>query len=130
MRIVYNLVILKDLSKGTVDSWLTYRLCGGLSRGPHVTDVTNASRTMLMSLHTLNWDDSLCKFFNIPRSALPEIKSSSEVYGLLEVGPMKGIPISGCLGDQQSALVGQGCLQPGMVKNTYGTGCFMVYYFN
>jgi glycerol kinase len=83
-----------------------------------------------MSLHTLNWDDSLCKFFNIPRSALPEIKSSSEVYGLLEVGPMKGIPISGCLGDQQSALVGQGCLQPGMVKNTYGTGCFMVYYFN
>lgn len=85
---------------------------------------------MLMSLHTLNWDDSLCKFFNIPSSALPEIKSSSEVYGLLDDGPLKGIPISGCLGDQQSALVGQRCLKPGMVKNTYGTGCFMVLFIN
>jgi glycerol kinase len=81
-----------------------------------------------MSLHTMSWDDSLCNFFNIPRSALPEIKSSSEVYGLVDVGPLKGIPISGCLGDQQSALVGQGCLIPGMVKNTYGTGCFMVFF--
>jgi glycerol kinase len=83
---------------------------------------------MLMSLETLNWDDSLCKFFDIPKAALPQIKSSSEVYGLMEEGQLKGIPISGCLGDQQSALVGQGCLKPGMVKNTYGTGCFMVYF--
>lgn len=112
---------------GTVDSWLMYRLCGGLDGGPHVTDVTNASRTMLMNLETLDWDPDLLKFFQIPPNVLPNIQSSSQIYGKLADGPLAGLPISGCLGDQQAALVGQGCLQPGDVKNTYGTGCFMLY---
>ena len=97
-----------------------------MSVGPHVTDVTNASRTMLMNLKTLDWDQKLCNFFKIPLNILPKIKSSAEVYGTLSQGALIGTPISGCLGDQQSALVGQHCLKPGMVKNTYGTGCFMV----
>jgi glycerol kinase len=109
---------------GTVDSWLLYKLCKG---NPHITDVSNASRTMLMSLKELKWDPELLNFFDIPASILPEIRSSSEVYGEINDGPLKGTPISGCLGDQQAALVGQRCLEPGTVKNTYGTGCFMLY---
>lgn len=112
------------LALGTVDSWIVWRLTAGAS---HVTDVTNASRTMLMDVRSLRWDDSLCQFFGVPRAALPEIRSSSEQYGSVADGaPFKGVPIAGCLGDQQAALVGQLCLRPGLAKNTYGTGCFML----
>lgn len=97
---------------GTVDSWLIWNLTNGI----HVTDVTNASRTMLMNIDTLKWDPFLLKFFDVDASVLPSIKSSSEVYGLIESGPLKGIPLSGCLGDQQSALVGQQCLEQGQVR--------------
>lgn len=107
---------------GTVDSWLIWNLAG-----THVTDVTNASRTMLMSLDTLDYSDRLLSFFGIPRSCLPRIASSSEIYGHFRDGPLKGVPISGCLGDQQAALVGQRCWEPGSAKSTYGTGCFMLY---
>ncbi|KXS19324.1 glycerol kinase-like protein [Gonapodya prolifera JEL478] len=115
------------LKFGTVDSWLIYQLTGGASKGVHVTDVTNASRTMLMSLESLEWDSELCEFFAIDKSCLPAIRSSAEVYGTFASGPLEGVPIAGCLGDQQAALVGQRCFQPGEVKNTYGTGCFMLH---
>lgn len=101
---------------GTVDSWLIWNLTGGKNGGVHVTDVTNASRTMLMNIETLKWDPVLLKFFDISSNILPAIKSSSEVYGFVKEGPLAGIPISGCLGDQQSALVGQQCLQRGQVR--------------
>lgn len=116
----------RRLMFGTIDSWLIYKLTGGTSNGVHVTDVTNASRTMLMNLRTLKWDDDICNFFNIDKAVLPEIKSSAEIYGYLKKGSLKGIPISGCLGDQQAALVGQFCFEKGQLKNTYGTGCFML----
>jgi glycerol kinase len=112
---------------GTVDSWLVWNLTGGSNGGRFVTDVTNASRTMLMNIHTLKWDEHLCKFFNIPMHVLPEICTSSEIYGHLVDTVLKDVPISGILGDQQAALVGQGCLSRGQVKNTYGTGCFLLY---
>ncbi|XP_046456345.1 glycerol kinase-like isoform X1 [Daphnia pulex] len=112
---------------GTVDTWLIWNLTGGVKGGLHLTDVTNASRTMLMNLETLNWDPYLLKFFNIPTSILPEIRSSSEIYGFLTSTPLGGTPISGCLGDQQSALIGQLCLEPGQAKMTYGTGGFLLY---
>ncbi|XP_049886227.1 glycerol kinase [Pectinophora gossypiella] len=112
---------------GTVDTWLIWNLTGGLNGGKHITDVTNASRTMLMNIENLNWDPLLLKFFEIPKSVLPDIKSSSEVYGHIADGCLKGIPVSGCLGDQQAALVGQMCLQKGLAKATYGTGCFVLY---
>ena len=109
---------------GTVDTWLIWCLSGGRV---HVTDVTNASRTMLMNIETLEWDDALCANFGIPKSVLPRICSSSEVYGAVGCGcALDGLPISGCLGDQQGALVGQLCLAPGLAKSTYGTGCFML----
>lgn len=111
---------------GTVDSWLIYNLTG---KKVHATDCTNASRTMLMSLTTLNWDAELCKFFGIDptRIALPEIKSCSEEYGRIAAGlPMAGLPICGVLGDQQASLVGQLCLRPGTAKSTYGTGAFLL----
>ncbi|KAL5034975.1 hypothetical protein BDV3_004464 [Batrachochytrium dendrobatidis] len=111
---------------GTIDSWLIYRLTGGVQGGIHVTDVTNASRTMLLNLKSLDWDDGMLSFFGVNKCSLPAVKSSSEVYGLIADGPLMGIPIAGDLGDQQAALVGQCCFQPGMVKNTYGTGCFML----
>lgn len=109
---------------GTVDSWLVWNLTGGKV---HVTDVTNASRTMLYNINTLSWDDELLKIFTVPRSMLPEVRSSSEVYGETtgQVLAHK-IPIAGIAGDQQAALFGQMCTKPGMVKNTYGTGCFML----
>ncbi|PVU91494.1 hypothetical protein BB559_004106 [Furculomyces boomerangus] len=107
---------------GNIDAWLIYKLTE-----KHITDVTNASRTMLMDLSTLKWSDEACKFFGIDKSSLPEIRSSSEVYGEITSGPLKGIPIAGDLGDQQAATVGQLCFSPGEAKNTYGTGCFMLF---
>ncbi|XP_011307161.1 glycerol kinase-like [Fopius arisanus] len=112
---------------GTIDSWLIWNLTGGVHGGAHSTDVTNASRTMLMNIRTLQWDQTLLGFFRIPENILPQIRSSSEIYGHIYEGTLKGVPISGCLGDQQSALVGEMCLQRGQAKSTYGTGCFMLY---
>ena len=109
---------------GTVDSWLIWRLTRG---EVHVTDVTNASRTMLFNIHTLQWDEELLKLFDIPESMMPEVKSSSEVYGHTKTTLFAHkVPISGIAGDQQAALFGQMCIEPGMVKNTYGTGCFLL----
>ncbi|KAI4471495.1 sugar kinase [Holotrichia oblita] len=112
---------------GTVDTWIIWNLTGGVNGGIHITDVSNASRTMLMNIENLNWDPVLLKFFNIPHTILPTIKSSSEVYGVFSNGPLKGVRLSGCVGDQQSALIGQQCLSPGQAKATYGTGCFLLY---
>jgi glycerol kinase len=112
---------------GTVDSWLLWNLTGGTNGGQHVTDVTNASRTMLMSLSSLSWDDQLCSFFDIPKSILPDIRSSSEIYGKMIGTALNGVIVSGILGDQQAALVGQSCFKVGQAKNTYGTGCFLLY---
>jgi len=112
---------------GTVDTWLLWNLTGGVDGGIYATDVTNASRTMLMNLSTLQWDDQMCKFFDVPKSMLPEIRSSSEIYGKMTTGSLTGIPISGILGDQQAALVGQKCFKEGQAKNTYGTGNFLLY---
>ncbi|XP_070606701.1 glycerol kinase isoform X3 [Erythrolamprus reginae] len=111
---------------GTVDSWLIWCLTGGKNGGIHCTDVTNASRTMLFNIHSLEWDDELCNFFEIPMEMLPKVRSSSEIYGLLSSGALTGVPISGCLGDQSAALVGQMCFKDGQAKNTYGTGCFLL----
>ena len=119
-----------DALFGNTDSWLIWNLTGGRDGGVHVTDVTNASRTMLMDLETLEWDDELLGFFDIPRSMLPEIKSSScprATATTLAAGPFGGeVPIAGILGDQQAATVGQVCFAPGEAKNTYGTGNFML----
>ncbi|KAI5633101.1 glycerol kinase [Phthorimaea operculella] len=112
---------------GTVDSWLIWNLTGGIHGGIHATDVTNASRTQLMSLRSLQWDKALLRFFDIPIQILPKIKSSAEIYGYISSGPLLGVPIAGCLGDQQAALVGQGCMRFGQVKCTFGTGCFLLY---
>ncbi|MDQ8006744.1 MAG: glycerol kinase GlpK [Pedobacter sp.] len=113
-----------DLAFGTIDSWLIWNLTGGKV---HVTDVSNASRTMIYNIHSLSWDDELLALFDIPKSMLPEVKSSSEVYGTTAGNILAAqLPIAGIAGDQQSALFGQMCTQPGMVKNTYGTGCFML----
>lgn len=100
---------------GTVDSWLMWNLTGGANGGVHVTDVTNASRTMLMNIESLRWDPVLVKFFGVPSAVLPKIRSSSEIYGSFSDGPLKGIRLSGCVGDQQSALLGQQCLGRGQV---------------
>lgn len=110
---------------GTIDTWIIYNLS---NKKLHITDVSNASRTMLMNIETLKWDPVLLKFFKIPQTILPDIKSSSEVYGHIEQpNCLAGIPISGCVGDQQGALLGQLCLKPGQAKATYGTGCFLLY---
>ena len=111
-----------ELAFGTIDSWLVWNLTGGRV---HVTDVSNASRTMLCNLKTCDWDDDLLKLFGIPRSLLPTVRDSSEVYGDCTLWG-GAIPIAGIAGDQQAALFGQACTKPGMVKNTYGTGCFML----
>ena len=109
---------------GTVDTWLVWNLTRGEA---HVTDVTNASRTMLFNIHTLDWDDELLALFDIPRSMMPEVRSSSEVYGYTKTTLFAHkVPIAGIAGDQQAALFGQMCVEPGMVKNTYGTGCFLL----
>ena len=113
-----------ELCFGTIDSWLVWKLTNGQV---HVTDVSNASRTMLFNIHSLTWDKELLQLFNIPASILPQVKSSSEVYGHTQnILTAHNIPIAGIAGDQQAALFGQLCTQPGMVKNTYGTGCFML----
>lgn len=113
-----------ELAFGTIDSWLTWKLTNG---EVHVTDVSNASRTMLYNIHSLQWDEELLKLFNIPAAVLPEVKPSSKIYGVTgNIIPDSRIPIAGIAGDQQAALFGQLCTQPGMVKNTYGTGCFML----
>lgn len=113
-----------QLCFGTVDSWLLFKLTNGKL---HATDVTNASRTMLYNINTLQWDDEMLRLFNIPKSVLPEVRSSSEIYGYTDqILTAATIPICGIAGDQQAALFGQMCTQPGMVKNTYGTGCFML----
>jgi glycerol kinase len=111
------------LAFGTIDTWLIWNLTRGKL---HITDVSNASRTMLFNIHTLSWDEDLLKLFNIPSSMLPEVRSSSEKYGETEGVFSTSIPIAGIAGDQQAALFGQMCIEPGMVKNTYGTGCFMM----
>jgi glycerol kinase len=110
---------------GTIDSWLIWNLTGGPNGGRHITDATNAARTQLMNLTTLQWDEDLLGLFDIPRACLPEIRSSSEIYGSC-VAPLAGVPIAGAMGDQQAAMLGQACLTPGTIKNTYGTGCFML----
>jgi len=115
-----------ELAFGTVDSWLVWKLTTGRL---HITDATNASRTLLLNIHTGQWDDELLRLFDIPAAVLPEVKASSVIYGntgsIMAPGSV-GIPIAGIAGDQQAALFGQLCTQPGMVKNTYGTGCFML----
>ena len=113
---------------GNIDAWLIWNLTGGVNGGKHVTDVTNASRTMLMDLDTLDWDEEICEIMTIPKAMLPKICSSSEIYGhTLEIGPFQGVVrVAGDLGDQQAATVGQTCFEPGEAKNTYGTGCFML----
>jgi glycerol kinase len=115
-----------DALFGTVDSWLLWNLTGGAAGGVHLTDVTNASRTQLMDLQTLDWDDDLLAAFDVPRALLPRIAPSSASYGAAKIGALRGVPIAGILGDQQAALVGQTCFEPGEAKNTYGTGCFML----
>lgn len=110
---------------GTIDSWLVWKFTKGEH---HITDVTNASRTMLYNIHEERWDDELLELMDIPRSMLPEVKSSSEVYGVTKTTIFAHeVPIAGIAGDQQSALFGQMCLQPGMLKNTYGTGAFIMF---
>jgi glycerol kinase len=115
-----------ELLFGNIDTFLIWHLTGGVQGGVHVTDVTNASRTQLMNLKTLEWDDDVLKDFAIPIQMLPKIVSSSEVYGSATLPPIAGVAIAGDLGDQQAALVGQACFKPGDAKNTYGTGCFML----
>jgi len=117
-----------ELAFGTIDSWLVWKLTAGKL---HITDSTNASRTLLFNIHKCEWDPELLRLFDIPASVLPEVRSSSEVYGntasIMAPGSV-GVPIAGIAGDQQAALFGQLCTQPGMVKNTYGTGCFMLMF--
>jgi len=111
---------------GNIDTFLLWNLTGGPNGGVHVTDVTNASRTQLMNLEILQWDAEILAAFGIPAAMLPRIASSSEVYGHIAFGPLQSVPLAGDLGDQQAALVGQTCFEPGQAKNTYGTGCFLL----
>lgn len=116
-----------ELLFGNMDTWVMWNSTGGTDGGLHITDPTNASRTLLMDLETLEWDPDICAELNIPRAMLPEIRSSSEVYGHFRTrGAMAGVPITGILGDQQAATFGQACLSPGEAKNTYGTGNFLL----
>ena len=112
-----------EIAFGTVDSWLAARLSGGEL---HVTDISNASRTMLFNIHERDWDDVLLERLNIPRAMMPEVRSCSEVYGTIREGGLAGVPLAGMAGDQQAATFGQACFEKGQVKNTYGTGCFLV----
>jgi glycerol kinase len=115
-----------DALFGNIDTFLVWQLTGGPNAGVHITDVSNASRTQLMNLDSLSWDSGILREFGIPEAMLPRICSSSEVYGYIKDGALKGVAISGILGDQQAALVGQTCFRPGEAKNTYGTGCFLL----
>ncbi|NGO78372.1 glycerol kinase GlpK [Streptomyces sp. YC504] len=114
-----------EIAFGTIDSWLIWNLTGGTDGGVHVTDVTNAGRTMLMNLESLQWDTSILSAMNVPQDVLPEIKSSAEVYGTA-VGQLAGVPVASALGDQQAAVFGQACYDTGTAKNTYGTGSFLL----
>ena len=114
-----------EIAAGTMDSWLVWNLTGGTSGGIHVTDVTNASRTMLMDLGTLGWSPGMLEVLGIPPAVLPGIRASSEIYGPC-TGELAGVPVAAALGDQHAALVGQTCFDPGQTKNTYGTGCFLL----
>jgi glycerol kinase len=114
-----------DLLFGNIDTWCIWNLTGGTSGGVHITDVTNASRTLLFNYTTLDWDPEILGLLGIPKAMLPAVKASSEVYGTA-VGDLAGVPVAGDLGDQQAALFGQTCFSPGEAKNTYGTGCFML----
>jgi glycerol kinase len=117
-----------DLLFGNTDSWVTWNLTGGVNGGVHVTDVTNASRTLFMDLRTLDWDQGILDIFKVPRSLLPAIKSSSEVYGVASSDSLlRETPVAGILGDQQAATFGQAAFGPGEAKNTYGTGCFLIF---
>jgi len=115
-----------ELAFGNIDAWVLWNLTGGPNGGVHATDVTNASRTMLMNLQTLDWHEPSLELMGIPRSMLPEIRSSSEIYGEAEGTAVGGVPVAGILGDQQAALFGQTCFDPGSAKNTYGTGSFLL----
>jgi glycerol kinase len=115
-----------DVLFGNIDTWLTWNLTGGSNGGLHLTDVTNASRTQLMNLSTLQWDPELLEQLHVPRAVLPKIMPSSEVYGEIKTPALSGTRLAGLLGDQQAALVGQACFKPGEAKNTYGTGCFLL----
>ena len=115
-----------DLMFGNIDTFLVWHLTGGVQGGAHITDVTNASRTQLMDLNTLSWDREILETFGIPEAMLPRIHSSSETYGYAKELAVQDVPIAGILGDQQAALVGQTCFEPGEAKNTYGTGCFLL----
>jgi len=115
-----------DILFGTMDSWVIWNLTGGVNGGVHVTDVTNASRTMLMNLRTLNWDEKILESMDVPAAVLPEIRSSAEVYGTSSAGVLRGVPVASALGDQQAALFGQTCFSEGEAKSTYGTGTFML----
>src|SRR5262249_9769801 len=110
---------------GTIESWLIWNLTGGADGGLHITDPTNASRTMLMNIHTLAWDDELLAFFGVPRSMLPDIRPSADAYGEART-PVPGLRLTAALGDQQAALFGQTCFAPGEAKCTYGTGSFLL----
>jgi len=111
---------------GTIESWLIWNLSGGVEGGLHVSDVSNASRTMLMDLASCSWHKETCDTLEIPMGMLPKIVSNSEVYCKLTSGALAGVPIAGALGDQQAATLGQACFEAGQAKNTYGTGCFML----
>ncbi|MBC2878218.1 MULTISPECIES: glycerol kinase GlpK [Streptomyces] len=115
-----------DILFGTMDSWVIWNLTGGVDGGVHVTDVTNASRTMLMNLRKLEWDERILSSMEIPAAVLPEIRSSAEVYGNAKGGALDGVPVASALGDQQAALFGQTCFDKGEAKSTYGTGTFML----
>jgi glycerol kinase len=115
-----------DLVFGNIDTWCIWNLTGGVNGGVHVTDVSNASRTLLMNLETLDWEDANLQAIGVPRSMLPEIRPSAETYGEVKLGGFEGTPIAGDLGDQQAATFGQVCFSPGEAKNTYGTGNFLL----
>jgi glycerol kinase len=115
-----------DVLFGNIDSYLLWNLTGGPRGGLHMTDCTNASRTQLMNLQTLDWDAELLNIFQVPRQMLPRIVSSSQIYGIAALDQLSGVPVAGILGDQQAALVGQTCFKSGQAKNTYGTGCFLL----
>lgn len=121
-----NRAVAGEILFGTIDSFLAWKLMGGTYGGAHLTDVTNASRTQLLNLHTCSWDDEMLQAFDVPKQILPEVRASSEKFGTICLHALDGVPLAGVLGDQQAALVGQTCFQPGEAKNTYGTGCFLL----
>ena len=115
-----------ELLFGNMDTWVIWNLTGGPDGGLHITDVSNASRTLLMDLKTLDWDEEILSTIGVPREMLPQIRASSEVYGEAKIDALRGIPVAGDLGDQQAALFGQTCFSVGEAKNTYGTGNFLL----